>query len=124
MRFEVGVDAVVDAADDAEVDAALAHVVEHGDVLGDVDGMTVGDGDATLAEAKGGGLAGEVGAGEDGVGGGRGDPAVPEEVVFSNPNRGEAGLFVEAGLGAPFLYPWVAFDLAAVGVETAVESHP
>jgi len=123
VSVEVGVDTVVDAADNAEIDSTLAHVVEHRYVLGDVDGMTVGDGDATLAKAKGGGLTCEVGAGKDGVGGGGGDPAVPEEVVLCDPDGCETGLFVEAGLGAPFFDPGVTLDLASVGVETAVESH-
>ena len=101
----------------------MTHVVEHGDVLGDMDRVSVGDGNPALAEAKGGGLASEVGAGEDGVGRGGGDPAVPEEVMFGDPDGGEAGLFVEAGLGAPFLDPGVTFDPAAVDVESAIESH-
>ena len=91
-------------------------MVEHGDIFGDVDRVAVGDGYAALAEAKCGSVGGEIYAGEDGVGGGGGDPTIPEEMVLGAPSGGETGLFEESGLGAPLFDPGVALGLATVNV--------
>ena len=116
IDVEVAVYAVVDSTDDTEVHSALADVVKHGDVFGDVDWVAVCDGYAALAEAKCGSVGGEIYAGEDGVGGGGGDPTIPEEMVLRAPDGGKAGLLEESGLGAPLFDPGVALGLAAVNI--------
>ena len=80
------------------VDAALGHLVEHGDVFGEADGVPVGQEIGALAETDAGGAACEVGAHEDGVG--ELVHALGAHVVLAYPGGVETGLFAEYDLFA------------------------
>ena len=113
----------VDSPPCAEVDAALGQLVEDGYVLGDADGVPVGDDGAALADTHPVAFGDEVSADEDGVGRGT-VPAVPGEMVLGEPETGKASLVHESDL-----FPHLADQgvpgivLADVIVGCAVESH-
>ena len=102
-----------------DVDAALGHLVEHGDVLGETDGVPVGEEVCALAEADAAGAAGEVGAHEDGVG--KLVHALGAHVVLADPGGVEAGLLAEDDL-FPEVVDELVVGAVAVGVNTGVES--
>ena len=120
---ELGRGAGVEAPGDAEVDAAVGEVVEEGDALGDTEGVPVGKDGAALADPEPAAVLNEARAHEDGVGGGA-IPAVPGEVVFGEPEAGEAALVDESYLLVHFVHQGVpGVLLSDVVVGGAVEPH-
>ena len=106
-----------------EVDAALGEVVEEGHVLGDAEGVPVGEDDAALADAEGIGMSREVLPEHEGVGRSA-EPSIPGKVVLGDPDGGETALFEESGLLAHFVDHRVPrIRRAEVIVGRAIESH-
>ena len=93
LGVECGALPRADAPTNGDIDAALGHLVQHGDVLGEADGVPVGEQVGALAETDAGGAAGEVGAHEDGVG--KLVHALGAHVVLADPGGVVTGLLAE-----------------------------
>ena len=113
----------VDSPPSAEVDAALGQLVEDGYILGDADGVPVGDYCAALAYAHPVALGDQVCAYEDWVGRGT-VPAVPGEMVLGEPETGKPSLVHESDFFPHLVDQGLpGIVLADVIIGCAVESH-
>ena len=107
-----------DTSANGHVDAALGHLVQHGDVLGEADGVPVGQEVGALAESDAAGAAGEVGAQQDGVG--KLVHTLGAHVVLADPGGVETGLFAEDDFLSKVVEKLVVVSVAA-GVNAGVE---
>ena len=107
-----------DTSANGHVDAALGHLVKHSDVLGEANGVPVGQEVGSLAESDAASAAGEVGAQQDGVG--KLVHTLGAHVVLADPSGVETGLFAEDDFLSKVVEELVIVAVAA-GVNAGVE---
>ena len=107
-----------DTSANGHVDAALGHLVQHSDVLGEADGVPVGQEVGALAESDAACAAGEVGAQQDGVG--KLVHTLGAHVVLADPGGVETGLLAEDDFLSKVVEELVVVSVAA-GVNAGVE---